>query len=267
MEKPQYTLSYNDITKNPNWASWRLNRTWLGLGLNTERTNLFEEDRTLPNHWQRVRGSDDINRDPDLDPPVSEGGQQWRATDDRLYDRGHMTPSGDRGRNHKDNFATFLMTNMVPQNENNNREFLWWRGLETFSRNLVQNDRELYIIAGGRGTQAEILSPNDFWINVPEHLWKVILVLDRPGQGVEDITENTMAFAVDMPNINPTDDDPRPTSWRDYVIPVRQLENLLAEQSLPENYDFLSNIPTDLQNTIENRRRQDIINWIDSVQA
>ncbi len=30
IEKPQYTLSYNDATKGRNWVSWQLNKSWLG---------------------------------------------------------------------------------------------------------------------------------------------------------------------------------------------------------------------------------------------
>ncbi|MEH2422201.1 MAG: hypothetical protein V7K48_15185 [Nostoc sp.] len=43
--------------------------------------------------------------------------------------------------------------------------------------------------------------------NVPEDLWKVIVVLDKPGQGISDVTENTMAFAIDIPNIDPAKDE------------------------------------------------------------
>ncbi|NES94131.1 MAG: hypothetical protein F6K32_02710 [Desertifilum sp. SIO1I2] len=253
IERPQYTLSYNDLTKNPNWVSWKLNRTWLGLGLEEERTNLFEEDRKLPSHWQRVRGSGDIVR-----------GEPWRSTDNQPYERGHMAPSRDRGRNHKDNAATFLMTNMLPQNQQNNESGNWWRGLENFSQDLVRSGRELYIIAGGRGERAQILSQEGFWISVPERLWKVVLVLDRPGQGLADVTSNTMAFAVDIPNINPANDNPQINNWQNYVISVDELETLLQQQPLPDNYNFLSNIPTDIQEIIESRSRTEIRQWIDS---
>ncbi|MEW6499513.1 MAG: hypothetical protein AB1589_44675, partial [Cyanobacteriota bacterium] len=74
-----------------------------------------------------------------------------------------------------------------------------------------------------------------------------------------------MAFAVDMPNINPVDDiEIQPDSWRDYVISVGELENRLQQQSSHNDYDFLTNIPTELQDLIENRTTQEIRQWIDS---
>ena len=264
-EKPQYAISYNDITKNPNWASWQLNRSWLGTEY---RTNLFEQDHTLPPLWQTVQGNDDINGI----------NARARTTDGNIYDRGHMTPSGDRRRNAKENYATFFMSNMLPQNDDNNRNMprdpeyqpiwwdnTWWRGLEEFSRRLIQDDRELYLTAGGMGTRAEILSQKGFLINVPDRLWKVVLVLDRPGQGLADVTANTMAFAVDIPNINPANDvDVAPTSWRDYVVPIRELENRLEQRQSQNSYNFLSNLPMQIQNIIETRPIDEIRQWIDS---
>jgi endonuclease G len=169
------------------------------------------------------------------------------------------------------------MSNMLAQNPENNQlpprdteaiwsNNSWWKGLEFFSRQLVRDDRELYIMAGGTGTRAEIISQDGFLINVPERLWKVVLVLDEPGQSAADITRNTMAFALDIPNINPRQDpdrqDPSPNSWRDYVIPVRELENRLQEQPAHNSYDFLSNIPREIQDIVESRPMGDIMGWI-----
>ena len=262
VEKPQYAISYNDTTKNPNWVSWQLNKSWLAdLG----RTNRFDTDHTLPSQWDTVKGNGDINNN-DIDN---------RNTDGNRYDRGHMIPSGDRTRDPKDNFATYLMSNILPQNPENNQQpqgfepiwssNSWWKGLEFFSRLLAQEDRELYIIAGGSGTRAQILSEDDFEINVPERLWKVVLVLDEAGLGITDVTANTMAFALDIPNINPVEDEEiEPNSWRDYVISVQELENRLEEQPSDNSYDFLSNIPTEIQEIIENRPIGEIRAWIET---
>lgn len=249
-EMPQYAVSYNNVTRNPNWVSWQLNNAWLGV---LERRDSFEEDRSLPIQWDRVQGDGDINGNP--------------ALDGEFYDRGHLTASGDRRRTFKDQYATYLMTNIIPQNPLNNEDFegIWWRGFEDFSRNLVRNGRELYIIAGGRGTRSDIISQDGFLINVPDRLWKVILVLDTPGQGIADVTANTIAFAIDIPNIDPAADNiVQPTSWRDYVIPVQELENRLQNEPF-NDYDFLSNITTQLQEIIENRPRAEILDWINTV--
>ncbi|MHC5833623.1 MAG: DNA/RNA non-specific endonuclease, partial [Nostoc sp.] len=41
--RPQYALSYNRSKGIPNWASWQLNKSWLG---NTDRQNNFRPDDT-----------------------------------------------------------------------------------------------------------------------------------------------------------------------------------------------------------------------------
>ncbi|MEO1671960.1 MAG: DNA/RNA non-specific endonuclease, partial [Cyanobacteria bacterium J06631_2] len=249
VEKPQYTISYNDTTKNPKWVSWQLNRSWLGA---ESRTEAFEQDHTLPSNWDKVQGSGDINGNSDSTPLREK------------HVRGHLAPSGDRTRNEKDNYATFLMSNIVPQNQENNSDLpraRWWLGLEQFSRKLVQGGKELYIIAGGQGQKSTLdARSGDFKINVPERLWKVIVVMDKPGQTIADVDEGTMAFAIDIPNINPVDDPINPNDWKDYVIPVQTLENRLGTTE----YDFLSNIPTEIQKKIESRDRNEILNWINS---
>lgn len=100
MIKPQYALSYDNSKGIPNWVSWQLNQSWLG---SVDRKNDFRPDITLPVGWYQVRPSD-----------YTGGG----------YDRGHMTPSGDRTRTPEDNSATFLMTNMIPQAPKNNQNEL-----------------------------------------------------------------------------------------------------------------------------------------------
>lgn len=42
------------------------------------------------------------------------------------------------------NSATFLMTNMVPQSPDKNRDY--WRELEEYGRDLVEQDNELYVV-------------------------------------------------------------------------------------------------------------------------
>ena len=65
---------------------------------------------------------------------------------------------------------------------------------------------------------------------------------------------------IDIPNIDPDEDNTvDPDNWKDYVIPVQTLENRLGT-----NYDFLSNVPTEIQETIENRERDEIIDWINA---
>ncbi len=210
MVKPQYVLSYNRSKETLNWASWQLNKSWLG---SVDRQNNFRPDSLLPLGWERVTPS---------------------AYSGSGYDKGHVVPSGDRTRNVEDNSATFLMTNMIPQTPDNNRHT--WEGLESYCRELVNQGKELYIIAGPLDSQGKPLKGK---VTIPRTTWKVVVILDRPGTGISGVTANTRVIAVDVPNqqgINP--------DWKAYRISVDLLEEMT-------DYDFLSNVPTAIQDVIE----------------
>jgi endonuclease G len=70
----------------------------------------------------------------------------------------------------------------------------------------------------------------------------VIVVLDKPGQGVKGVTTNTWVIAVIMPNSNGI----RNVNWKNYRTTVRQIE-------MATNYNFMSQVPISVQNVIETR--------------
>ena len=208
IEKPQYALAYNCQGGTPNWVSWQLNQSWLGK---VERSDDFRPDTDLPPDCYAVRAND------------------YRGSG---YDRGHLIPSGDRTRRKLDNSATFLMSNMIPQSPANNREV--WRELEKYSRDLVSQGKELYIVAGGSGTAEKIAKSK---IIVPKYTWKVILILDRSDR--ED-TENPRTIAIWMPNSEQVAN----TDWQDYIVSVDEVEKKTG-------YNFFSAMPKQIQKKIE----------------
>jgi len=210
MIKPQYALSYSNSKRTPNWVSWELTQNWLGP---VDRSNDFRPDDSLPAGWPRVTSTDYTGSG---------------------YDRGHMTPSGDRTNTRADNSATFLMTNILPQASDNNKGP--WAELEIYCRSLVKSGKSLYVIAGGTGKK-QILPRGG--ITVPTKVWKVIVVRDRPGIDLSDINASTRVIAVIMPNINGVG-----TNWRSYRVSVDQIETLTK-------YDLLSNVPIPIQQAIE----------------
>jgi endonuclease G len=212
ISRPQYVLSYNRGLGRLNWASWELNTSWLGQ---VDRQNDFRPDRDLPKGWYTVTPDD------------------YR---DSGYDRGHMVPSGDRTHQVRDNSATFLMTNILPQAPDNNQGP--WVDLEEYCRILANKGKELYIIAGGEGRQRAIANGR---VVPPKTVWKIIVVLDQPG-GVEAITRNTRVIAVQMPN----EDGIRDRPWREYRVSVDQLEEATG-------YDFLSQLNDSVEMVLEQR--------------
>jgi len=212
MVKPQYVLSYNKNKGIPNWASWQLNKSWLG---SADRQNNFRPDPALPADWAKIT------------PTMYSGSG---------YDKGHVVPSADRSKSVEDNAATFLMTNIMAQTPDNNRNT--WGNLEDYSRELVSQGKELYIIAGPAGSQKQPLRSK---VTIPATTWKIVVVLDRPGAGLEGVTTNTRVIAVNVPNQDAIDND-----WKAYRVSVDELERLTG-------YNFLSKVNSSIQRVIESR--------------
>jgi endonuclease G len=219
MEKPQYVLSYHRDRGTAIWTSWHLDTSWLG---STPRQNDFRADTSLPAGWYQVQGTD-----------YSGSG----------FDRGHMTPSGDRTNTVADNSATFLMTNMIPQAPNNNQGP--WASLESYCRTLVNAGNELYIISGGSGTggtgsnggtTTTIASGR---VTVPSQTWKVIIVLPVGTNDVSRVTSSTRTIAVIMPNSQGLN-----TDWHTFRVSVDLVETQTG-------FDFFSNVPVGIQAAIE----------------
>lgn len=111
---------------------------------------------------------DDFRPDPEVPP-------QFRATlqdyAGQPFDRGHVAAAGNNTHDPVAMSQTFLLTNMVPQNKNNNRGV--WKQLETLTRDWIMRNGELFIISGtvynpqfatiGRG------------VGVPDGLFKIIV--------------------------------------------------------------------------------------------
>lgn len=210
MEKSQYSMSYSRDNGGPNWVSWHLDSSWLG---SAPRQDDFRADTTLPAGWYRVQGTD-----------FSGSG----------FDRGHMCPSADRTVTVAANSSTFLMTNMIPQLPANNQGV--WANLESYSRTLVSQGNELYIISGGQGLQYFIANGH---VAVPAQTWKVIIVLPVGSNDVSRVTTSTRTIAVVMPNSGTIGND-----WRAYRVSVDQVEAITG-------FDFFSNVSSGIQAVIE----------------
>ena len=212
MEKPQYALSYSRDNGGPNWVSWHLDSSWLG---STPRQDDFRADTTLPAGWYQVQATD-----------FSGSG----------FDRGHMCPSADRTITVAANSATFLMTNMIPQLPANNQGV--WANLESYTRSLVSQGNEIYIISGGQGLQFFIANGH---VAVPAQTWKVIIVLPVGSNDVSRVTTSTRTIAVVIPNSGTINSD-----WRTYRVSVDQVEAITG-------FDFFSNVSDGIQAVIEGR--------------
>lgn len=220
MVKKQYALSYNNSKGMANWVSWHLSTAWRG---DAQRCNCFTADESLPASFFKVATSNYIRTG---------------------FDRGHLCPSDDRTASAEDNAATFLMTNMSPQAPILNQQT--WESLESYCRSLLNEGKEMYIIAGGYGTGGSGSNGGNNnsiangKINVPAHFWKIVVVLPVGENDLSRINTDAKIIAVDMPN----QQDVNQYSWQHYQTTVDQLEAATG-------YDFLSNVPVKVQAALE----------------
>lgn len=213
LDKAAYALSYNRTKGGPNWVSWHLDQSDRGR---SGRSNDFRPDQTLPPQWW-IRPSD------------------YRASG---YDRGHQCPSADRTSDEKANSATFLMSNMLPQAPDLNRQL--WRKFEEYCRDQLKGGaNEEYILCGGSGTKGTIANGK---VNVPASCWKIVVILPTGDNDLARINAATRVIAINVPNENgPQIAD---GSWRSFLVSVQSLEQLTG-------FDFLSNLPRDVQDLLE----------------
>lgn len=233
MEKPQFTISYNNETLNPNWVAWHLGIADLG---EADRSDSFRPDTELPEGWYAVRKND------------------YKFTY-YGFDRGHICPSADRTATSQDNSMTFLMTNMVPQSPDNNR--IVWVALEKYERELVLAGKEAYIFAGpfGRGGTGDkgyfeeipvkLKDGTELAITVPSHTWKIILFMPEGENDFERIVSEDACeiIAVNVPNEKGCGKN---GSWQQYVCSVNYIEEITG-------YDFFELLPDDVEEEIESR--------------
>lgn len=210
MDKGYYKLSYNSEKGTPNWVSWHVSRRDLGK---MARANDFRPDADLPGDWYQVSQTSYIGSG---------------------FDRGHNCPSGDRTATRAANEATFLMTNMIPQAPYHNQHL--WKNLEDYTRELVMDGNEVYVImgsygSGGIGSKGVAKAIDRNRVNVPDHIWKIMVVLPEGGNDLKRINKNTRIIAVNTPNRNDVN-----TKWSAYLTSLEEIEKVTK-------YKLLDKVP------------------------
>ena len=202
--RPQYALSYNNTTREPNWVSWNL--TTADIGTSGRSANFFQ-DTTLPAGFYQVLTTD-----------YSGSG----------YDRGHMCPSGDRTITDLDNEATFFMTNMIAQAPDNNQGV--WANFESECRSIAAAGNEVLIISGPSGYAGATIASG---VAIAGYTWKIAVVVPLgTGSAVSRITSATRVIAIKIPNIAGV----RSTPWQNYITTAGQIET-------DTGYTFFTDLP------------------------
>jgi DNA/RNA endonuclease G (NUC1) len=217
MERAQFSLDYNDTTRQANWVAWNLTSGDVG---GSGRSDDFFVDTSLPAGFYQVLTTD-----------YSGSG----------YDRGHMCPSADRTISRADNDVTFLMSNMVPQTPDNNRGI--WANFETYCRTLASAGNEILITSGTSGFGGSTIASG---VAIPGYTWKIVVVVPLgPGSAVDRIVAAGAAairvIAIKVPNISGISSTP----WQNFVTSAAQIQS-------DTGYTFFTALPGSIASALRN---------------
>lgn len=203
IEHLAYTVSYNHDMHIPNWVAYELTDIELTGGES-------RKDKFLPDPL--------VSGDPVVTSDYSRSG----------YDRGHMAPAGDMKWSEQAMRESFYMTNICPQNHNNNAGD--WKDLEELARDLAHRYKSLYICCGPVVTDASKTIGTSRKIVVPQAFYKVFLRRKSDGSWT------SIGFL--MPNAAGN----RPLMT--YMRSVDELEQLTG-------IDFFCHLPDSVEENIE----------------
>ncbi|XP_044280849.1 nuclease EXOG, mitochondrial [Varanus komodoensis] len=138
--------------------------------------------------------------DPSIPPMFSAMNEDYIGSG---WSRGHMAPAGDNKYSPKAMAETFYLSNIVPQNYENNAGF--WNRIEMYCRELTERFEDVWIVSGPlmlpqidddgkKRVVYQVIGKDD--VAVPSHLYKVILARQS-----EASTDPLALGAFVVPNI------------------------------------------------------------------
>jgi endonuclease G len=180
-----FAVLHSGVTHGPLWSAEHLTAEHMDDARDNTRTNRFFVDKKLP-------------------PGDSATLSDYKKSG---YDRGHMSPAGDRW-DKKGMAESFSLANVVPQNPSNNRRI--WSRIEQSVRRLVEQSGDAYVVTGPLFSGRQLQTIGESRVLVPTQLYKVVYL---PGRD--------LAFAVVVEN----------TPTNEYTVKtVRELETMSGLQ-------------------------------------
>lgn len=138
---------FSSITKTPLFSASFLSVGRLASASDMDRVDSFKEDNRLP-----------YDSRSNLGDFVRSG-----------YDRGHLAPNSDMG-DREQQSDSFLLTNMIPQNPDNNRHL--WANIERVTRSMAKEKGGAYVVTGGAFIGDTVSIGNGVY--VPTHVFKAV---------------------------------------------------------------------------------------------
>ncbi|XP_049726739.1 LOW QUALITY PROTEIN: nuclease EXOG, mitochondrial [Elephas maximus indicus] len=178
--------------------------------VNTNHAVSYDQAKRVPRwvleHISKSKITGDADRkhckfkpDPSIPPAFSALNEDYLGSG---WSRGHMAPAGDNKFSTKAMAETFYLSNIVPQNFDNNAGY--WNRIEMYCRELTERFEDVWVVSGpltlpqtgsdGKKTVSyQVIGQDD--VAVPSHLYKVILARRSPAS-----TEPLVLGAFVVPN-------------------------------------------------------------------
>lgn len=202
-----FTVSYDAVNRIPEWVAYELT----------------DEETTGAAEREGMR----FDPDPDLEIRQAE----FKDYSHSGWTRGHMAPAADFKWDHDAMAETFYMTNICPQNEENNKDS--WNNLEIKVREWAKEYGKVYVVSGpiiGDNINGKIGRNK---VTVPDAFFKAVLREDGNGwKSAAYIMENS---AISQ-------------SLNDCIVSVNELEEITG-------LDFFHLLPDEVEETIESERK------------
>ena len=106
----------------------------------------------------------------------------------------------------------------------------------------IYSDEPSYNPGGGTGSKGYAKSIAHGRINVPAHVWKVVIIIPDGNNDLSRITSNTRVIAIDTPNDNNVS-----PNWMNYLTTVTAIEKATGD-------DLLSALPDSVENILSNKK-------------
>jgi len=119
-----HIVQYDSSRRVPRWVAEHMTRDTTDKEVATRKGLQFSPDPVVPLNWR------------------SENSDYWGSG----WSRGHMAAAGNNKHCRESMKQTFFLTNVVPQDIDNNGNY--WNRLEIFCRDLVKQFRDVRVISG-----------------------------------------------------------------------------------------------------------------------
>ncbi|XP_007233943.3 nuclease EXOG, mitochondrial [Astyanax mexicanus] len=203
-----HILSYDQSRRIPRWVAEHLSNNKLVGGADRKHCK-FKPDPNIPQCFT-AHNEDYL-------------GSGWS--------RGHMAPAGDNKFSEQSMEESFYLSNIVPQNYENNAGF--WNRLEMYCRELTERFSDVWVISGPltlprvgedgkKAVSYQLIGKDD--VAVPTHLYKVVLVR-------KDMSAEPLAMAAFVVPNAPIGFDHQ---LKEYQVSLSELERMSGLTFFPK---------------------------------